>query len=146
MTSAPPEDLQRFVEAQQPVYGRVAQELRAGRKASHWMWFVFPQIAGLGVSEMSRRYAIASLAEAAAYLEHPLLGERLRACTRTVLMHVGTPATAIFGSVDALKLRACMTLFERAGGPDDPFGPCLEAFFAGARDGPTLEALASLSD
>ncbi len=146
MPSHPPEDLQRFVDAQHPVYERVAQELRGGRKASHWMWFVFPQLTGLGLSEMSRRYAISSLSEARAYLDHPVLGERLRASTRTVLMHAGSPANAIFGSIDALKLRSSMTLFELAGAADDPFGPCLDAFFAGERDEATLHQLAQLGD
>lgn len=144
MPSRPPEDLQRFVDAQKPVHERVAQELRSGRKASHWMWFVFPQLAGLGLSEMSRRYAITSLSEARAYLEHPILGERLRAATRSVLLHAGTPATAIFGSIDALKLRSSMTLFALAGTPDDPFVACLDAFFGGERDEATLHQLEQL--
>lgn len=144
MSFQPPEDLERFVDAQHPVHERVAQELRSGRKASHWMWFVFPQLAGLGLSDMSRRFAITSLAEARSYLDHPVLGERLRSNTRTVLMHAGTPATAIFGSIDALKLRSSMTLFALAGGPDDPFVACLDTFFAGERDEATLDQLHKL--
>ena len=144
MTSRPPQDLQRFVDAQHPVYDRVVQELRSGRKVSHWMWFVFPQLVGLGLSDMSRRYAITSLAEAQSYLEHPVLGERLRACTRSILTHAGTPAAAIFGSIDALKLRSSLTLFAIAGEPDDPFVACLEAFFGGVRDEATLHQLQEL--
>ena len=142
MTSSPPEDLQRFVDGQHPVYERVVSELSRGRKASHWMWFVFPQLAGLGLSDMAQRYAIRSLAEARSYLGHPVLGARLRACTRSVLSHAATSATAIFGSVDALKLRSSMTLFERAGGPNDPFAASLDTFFEGARDEATLHLLA----
>ena len=141
MNSPRPQDLQRFLEAQHPVYDRVVQELRGGRKVSHWMWFVFPQLAGLGLSDMSRRYAITSLAEARAYLGHPVLGERLRACSRTVLTHAGTPAAAIFGSIDALKLRSSLTLFALVGEPEDPFVACLDAFFGGARDEATLHEL-----
>jgi uncharacterized protein (DUF1810 family) len=109
-------DLQRFVDAQDSdgTYERALAELRAGRKTSHWMWFVFPQIAGLGQSEMSRRYAIASLEEALAYLEHPVLGPRLLACCSALLGHEGRSAERILGPVDAVKLRSSMTLFARA--------------------------------
>ena len=104
-------DLQRFVDAQNPVIERVLAELRTGRKRSHWMWFVFPQIAGLGNSEMNRRYAIASRDEAAAYLKHPVLGPRLRDCTRLVNLVQGSTAHQIFGSPDDMKFCSSMTLF-----------------------------------
>ena len=109
-------ELQRFVEAQDQgdTYERALAELRAGRKTSHWMWFVFPQIAGLGRSEMSRRYAIASLEEARAYLEHPLLGARLVECAQALLQHEGLSAREIMGEIDAIKLRSSMTLFSQA--------------------------------
>ena len=142
MTQDDPHDLARFVEAQAPVYAQALAELRAGAKHSHWMWFVFPQIAGLGGSPTSRRYAIRSLDEARAYLRHPLLGPRLGECTRALLAHPDRSAEAVLGPVDAAKLRSSVTLFElavRAGGRDDRlFGPCLDAFFAGRRDEATL--------
>src|SRR3954453_19609355 len=109
-----PHDLHRFVLAQEGVYDAAVSELRAGRKTSHWMWFVFPQIAGLGRSPTAQRYAIGSLAEAQAYLAHPVLGGRLRECTRVLTKLDETRAEAVFGSVDAMKLRSSMTLFARA--------------------------------
>jgi uncharacterized protein (DUF1810 family) len=133
--------LSRFVEAQTPVYACALAELKAGRKESHWMWFVFPQIVGLGMSPTSRFYAIGSAAEARAYLAHPLLGARLRDCTRAVIAHAGMKAEAIFGAVDAMKLRSSMTLFEHAGADDDPFAHCLDTFFGGVRDEATLRLL-----
>src|SRR5688572_30698624 len=114
-----PFDLDRFVAAQEGVYRSALDELRAGRKTGHWMWFVFPQVAGLGSSDMSRRYAIGSLAEARAYLAHPILGARLRECARALLAVRGRGAEAILGDIDARKLRSSMTLFHRAD-PDDP--------------------------
>ncbi len=105
------------------------------------MWFVFPQIAGLGMSATSRFYAIESTAEARAYLAHPLLGPRLRKATEALLAHRGASARAILGAVDAMKLRSSMTLFERAGAPREPFAACLDAFFAGVRDEATLRLL-----
>src|SRR5215475_2754717 len=108
-----PYDLSRFVAAQDPVFDQVLIELRRGRKTSHWMWFVFPQIAGLGISAMSQRYAISSLDEARAYLEHPVLGPRLIECAKIVAAQ-STPAVGMFGQVDAQKLRSSMTLFQRA--------------------------------
>jgi uncharacterized protein (DUF1810 family) len=127
-------DLSRFVTAQREIYPRALAELRAGTKRSHWMWFVFPQIAGLGRSDMARRYAIRDLAEARAYLAHSVLAPRLLECTAAVLAHAGArSAEAIFGGIDAVKLRSSMTLFEAAGG-DDIFASVLDAFFAGARD------------
>src|ERR1700753_2225748 len=103
--------LDRFVDAQDGGYERALGELRAGRKTSHWMWFVFPQIKGLGFSAMARRYAIASLEEARAYLDHPILGDRLRDCTELVLLHRDSSARQIFGSPDDLKFHSSMTLF-----------------------------------
>ena len=138
-----PHGLQRFVDAQDRAgtYERALGELRAGRKTSHWMWFVFPQLAGLGRSEMSRYYAIASLDEARAYVEHPVLGARLRECANVlVALPAGRSAEDVFGSVDAVKLRSSMTLFRRAA-PDDPlFGQVLERFYGGAAD-PQTDAL-----
>jgi len=114
--------LERFVAAQyrDGTYQRAVAELRAGEKVSHWMWFVFPQIAGLGLSAMSRRYAISSLAEARAYVAHPVLGPRLRECARIVADTQGRTAERIFGSTDAMKLRSSMTLFAAAAEPDAP--------------------------
>ena len=134
------EGLERFVAAQDPVWARVRAELAAGRKRSHWMWFVFPQIAGLGLSAMSQRYAIADLDEARAYLALPVLGARLREATDLMLGHAGTPAAAILGGIDAVKFRSSMTLF-RAAAPDEPrFGRALELFY-GSPDPRTLERL-----
>ena len=135
-------DLSRFLAAQADSYGDALAELRAGRKRSHWMWWIFPQIAGLAPSPTSRFYAIASEEEARAYLAHSLLGSRLRECTRALLAHRGSSADAILGPVDAVKLRSSMTLFERVGEADEPFGPCLHAFFGGERDEATLRLLA----
>ena len=134
-------DLERFVDAQAPVYGRVVQELRAGRKESHWMWFVFPQIAGLGSSAMAARYAIAALDEARAYLAHPVLGARLRACTKLVLDVKGRSVHAIFGSPDDLKFRSCMTLFAHAAPDETLFRSALEKYFSGEEDPSTRERI-----
>jgi uncharacterized protein (DUF1810 family) len=131
-----PYDLERFVAAQDAggTYGRAVDELRAGFKSGHWMWFVFPQIAGLGQSPTSRRYAISSLGEAAAYLRHPVLGPRLHECAGLLADVKGRSADQIFGSIDAMKLRSSMTLFHRAA-PDDPlFGHVLTRFFDGIAD------------
>ncbi|MGE8128145.1 DUF1810 domain-containing protein [Methylobacterium sp. NPDC080182] len=134
-------DLGRFVAAQEGVYGRVLAELQAGDKRSHWMWFVFPQIAGLGASPMAQRYAIGSLAEAQAYAAHPVLGGRLRACTAAVNAVAGRSAHAIFGSPDDLKFRSSMTLFARAV-PEEPiFADALARYFDGAPDPRTLAKL-----
>jgi uncharacterized protein (DUF1810 family) len=143
---ADPHDLARFVAAQEHVYPQALAELRAGRKQSHWMWFVFPQIAGLGMSPTSRRFAIRSQAEAAAYLAHPVLGQRLRDCTTAVLAHAATSAETILGPIDAMKLRSSMTLFEEAGEEQDPFAACIEMFFAGRRDQATLRLLGRQSE
>jgi uncharacterized protein (DUF1810 family) len=134
-------DLSRFVDAQARVYDDALNELRAGRKTSHWMWFVFPQIAGLGRSPTARQYAIASLAEAEAYAAHPVLGERLRESARVLTELEGRSAEQVFGGLDALKLRSSMTLFARAA-PDEPlFSDVLEHFFGGEEDPATLERL-----
>ncbi len=134
-------ELDRFLDAQRSVYDHVLDELRQGRKRSHWMWFVFPQIAGLGSSEMSQRYAISSLAEARAYLAHPVLGERLRECTRLVAATEGRTAEQIFGEVDAMKLRSSMTLFHRAAPDETVFGRVLARFFVGVADEATDASL-----
>ena len=134
--------LDRFVEAQAPVYERVLDELRAGRKRSHWMWFVFPQIAGLGHSPTAVFYAIGSLAEAQAYLAHPLLGSRLRECTDLVNRVVGRSATAILGQPDDLKFHASATLFARASSDNDVFQTALDRYFEGRPHEATLARLA----
>jgi uncharacterized protein (DUF1810 family) len=136
-------DLARFVAAQEGAYGRALAELRHGRKESHWMWFVFPQIAGLGTSPRARLYAIASADEARAYLAHPLLGPRLRECTQAILAHRGRRAEAIFGAVDTVKLRSSMTLFEAVAEAPGPFADALETFYGGERDAATLRLLAA---
>jgi uncharacterized protein (DUF1810 family) len=134
-------DLERFVGAQAPVYRQALAELEAGRKQSHWMWFVFPQISGLGRSPTARFYAIASAAEARYYLAHPLLGPRLHACTEAILAHRGRNAEAIFGSVDAMKLKSSMTLFEAVAEDPAPFAYVLDIFFHADRDSATLTLL-----
>jgi uncharacterized protein (DUF1810 family) len=134
-------DLERFVDAQAGIYAGVLGELRRGRKTSHWMWFVFPQVAGLGQSRVSRQYAIASLDEARAYLAHPVLGPRLRECSSAVLAAPASSAEAIFGGIDAVKLRSSMTLFHRAA-PDEPvFRAVLDRFWGGVPDARTDELL-----
>jgi uncharacterized protein (DUF1810 family) len=133
-------DLGRFVTAQDAVYGQVRAELGAGRKASHWMWFVFPQLEGLGRSAMAQHYAIASAAEARAYWAHPVLGPRLAQCTELVLAVEGRSAHQIFGAPDDLKFRSCMTLFARATGAP-VFSRALEKFFGGEPDPRTIERL-----
>ncbi|WP_024574695.1 MULTISPECIES: DUF1810 domain-containing protein [unclassified Afipia] len=134
-------DLQRFVEAQQPVYPRVVSELRAGRKQSHWMWFIFPQIEGLGHSAMAQRYAIGSRAEAVAYLEHPLLGPRLRECTRLVNAVAGKDIHAILGSPDDMKFKSSMTLFARAAADNADFAAALDKYYGGEFDAATIARL-----
>ncbi len=134
-------NLERFIDAQQPVYARLLDELRRGAKRSHWMWFVFPQIAGLGHSEIARRFAIVLLDEARAYLAHPVLGPRLRECTQLVLDVNGRTVREIFGSPDDLKFRSSMTLFAEAA-PDEPlFRAALDKYFGGTPDAATLEKL-----
>lgn len=136
-------DLERFVTAQDPIYETVAAELRAGRKQTHWMWFIFPQIAGLGRSDMAERYGIASLEEARAYLAHTVLGQRLRQCTALVLEVQDKDADAIFGYPDRMKFQSCMTLFCHAA-PEDTetvFREALERFYDGREDEQTVAAL-----
>ncbi len=139
--TADPHDLARFVAAQAPVFDTVVAELEAGRKASHWMWFVFPQIAGLGHSSMATRYAIRSLEEARAYLAHPLLGERLRRCTALVSAVEGRSLRAILGTPDDLKFRSAMTLFMHAGPGEPVFAEALRRHCGGAPDAATLALL-----
>jgi uncharacterized protein (DUF1810 family) len=136
-----PFDFERFVEAQAGIYDRALDEIRRGHKASHWMWFVLPQLAGLGRSAMAERYAIRSLAEARAYLAHPLLGARLRECVGALQALGDTTAERIFGQVDAAKLRSCLTLFLEAAPDDGLFMAALDRWFDGAKDGRTLALL-----
>ena len=127
-------DLERFVAAQAPVIDEVRRELRAGRKRSHWMWFVFPQLQGLGMSAMAQHYGIASLEEARAYLAHPVLGARLRECCGLMLAVPGRSAHEILGSPDDLKFRSCLTLFWLAAPQESLFRDCLDRFYAGEPD------------
>ena len=131
--------LQRFIDAQEGVHARALDELRAGRKTTHWMWFVFPQVAGLGSSAMAQRYAIGSLEEARAYLAHPVLGPRLVECTEAVLSHSDRTAHDILGSPDDVKLRSSMTLFVLVAGPESVFQRVLDAFFDGETDQRTVD-------
>jgi uncharacterized protein (DUF1810 family) len=141
MTQDDPFNLRRFVAAQDEIFAKVREELRAGRKRSHWMWFVFPQIAGLGSTAMAQFFAISSLDEARAYLAHPVLGARLRDCVALVNAVEGRTLFDIFGDPDRLKFRSCMTLFERAA-PDEPvFARALDKYCDGLRDPKTLEKL-----
>ena len=133
--------LERFVTAQAPIYQQVLGELRAGAKRSHWMWFVFPQIAGLGRSPTAQFYAVRDLTEAREYLADKTLGPRLRECTDTVIGWIGRKsAEAIFGPVDAVKFCSSLTLFEAAGG-SEPFSQALNGFYGGRRDAATLEKI-----
>ena len=147
-TVSDPYDLERFVEAQAGLYRQVCAELAAGEKRSHWMWFIFPQLAGLGGSPMARRYAIASLAQARAYLAHEPLGARLLECTALVNAVTARPVGEIFGYPDDLKFRSCMTLFAHAA-PDAartaPFRAALQKYFAGEEDPLTRERLTAAS-
>ena len=134
-------DLNRFLVEQQHIYAGVLEELRRGRKTGHWIWYVFPQLAGLGRSQMSRDFAIGSLDEARAYLAHPVLGSRLRECAEALVSIEGRSAEEILGSVDAMKVRSCMTLFHRAA-PDEPvFTQVLDRFYGGVADPATDELL-----
>ena len=138
-----PFDLARFTGAQDAAgtYDRALAELRRGRKESHWMWFVFPQVAGLGHSAMAREYSIPSLAEAQAYLAHPVLGPRLRACAEALLAHPGPSAEPILGAIDAIKLRSSMTLFAVAAPAEPLFDAVLARFHHGERDPATEDRL-----
>jgi len=134
-----PFNLERFMTAQEPVFNTVLDELRAGRKRSHWMWFIFPQLRGLGRSSMAEYYGISSLAEARAYLAHPMLGPRLDLCTRTVLDIEAPSLTAIFGSPDDMKFRSCATLFALVSAErDNPFQRALDRWCDGPPDERTL--------
>jgi uncharacterized protein (DUF1810 family) len=135
-------NLNRFLSAQAPTYDTVLAELRAGRKSSHWIWFIFPQIAGLGRSGMAQQFAITSLNEAKAYLHHPVLGSRLRECTQLVLDVEGRSAEEIFGYPDYLKFRSCMTLFMTAATDNALFKSALLKYFDGQPDQLTLDLLA----
>jgi uncharacterized protein (DUF1810 family) len=136
-----PFDLARFVDAQAGSYDDALAEIRTGNKRSHWMWYVFPQCAGLGVSATSKRYAIRSVAEARAYLAHPVLGPRLTKCAAALLDIEGRSATAIFGSPDDMKLRSCATLFAAVSPPDSVFARLLGKYFGGERDERTIRLL-----
>ncbi len=139
MTTAP--NLQRFLDAQARDYATALAEIKAGRKRSHWMWYIFPQIQGLGFSEISRHYALQDLAEAAAYLQHPLLGRRLEEIARALLGLPGHSATAVLGTPDDLKLRSSMTLFAQVPGASPVFQQVLDKFFGGLADPHTLRQL-----
>ncbi len=136
-------NVERFALAQEDrgIFTQALAELRAGRKTSHWMWFIFPQVAGLGRSAVARNYAVSGLEEARAYLDHPVLGPRLRQCCEAVLAIEDATAEEVFGSVDAMKLRSSMTLFARAAPEDDLFTEVLEKFFGGRADATTDELL-----
>jgi uncharacterized protein (DUF1810 family) len=134
--------LERFVDAQEADYDQALKEIRAGRKQSHWMWYVFPQFAGLGSSPTSQHFAIASVAEAAAYLAHPILGARLLECAEAVLAVADRSAREIFGSPDDLKLRSSATLFASVSPPASPFHRIIERYFQGRADERTLELIA----
>ncbi len=136
-----PYNLERFVEAQAPVYAAVCKELHDGQKVSHWMWFIFPQIAGLGSSAMAHAFAISSLAEAEAYLKHPILGPRLIECTRLVNRIEERTARQIFGSPDDVKFRSSMTLFAEAAPENAVFKKALQKYFGGEADRLTLDRL-----
>jgi uncharacterized protein (DUF1810 family) len=144
--TADPYDLSRFVEAQAPVYERALAELRGGRKRSHWMWYVFPQLEGLGSSPTSKRFAIRSLGEARAYLEHPVLGPRVRECAEAVLAVQGRSAREILGSPDDLKLRSCATLFASVTSAGSVFHRLLDQYYGGVRDPRTIERLVPTRD
>ena len=136
-----PYDLQRFVDAQNPLFEQVCAELRGGQKNGHWMWFIFPQLRGLGHSQMAIKFAISSRDEAAAYLEHQVLGARLRECTQLVMLVEGRSITQMFGSPDDLKFRSSMTLFASTTSTDRIFKDALQKYFAGELDRLTIERL-----
>ncbi len=138
-----PHDLERFVRAQEDDYANALREITAGRKRTHWMWYIFPQIDGLGFSSMAQRYAIKSADEARAYLAHPVLGERLRACARAALGHEGKSATEIFGTPDDLKLRSSATLFAAMSEEGSVFHRVLAHFYPAGPDPATLRLLAA---
>jgi uncharacterized protein (DUF1810 family) len=141
MTSNDTYHLQRFVDAQSPVYKQVCAELRAGRKTSHWIWFIFPQIAGLGHSPMAQRFAVSGREEAVSYLQHPVLGPRLAECTRLVNAHAGQDLVDMLGDIDAIKFRSSMTLFASVAKENQIFQEALRTFFRGEMDELTLARL-----
>lgn len=145
-TAGDPFDLNRFVEAQSGDYEQALSELRRGRKYGHWIWYILPQMRGLGMSAMSSRYGISSLDEARAYLAHPVLGPRLRDCVEAVAVHKGMSASQILGSLDAMKFRSCLTLFAEVEGFTTVFARALDQFFDGQRDPRTIELLAIRTD
>jgi len=140
-----PLNLDRFVEAQSPIYAAVVDELRLGRKRSHWMWFIFPQLQGLGVSDTAQRYGIKSLEEAHEYLSHPVLGPRIVECTRLVNDCIGHDVHDIFGTPDDVKFHSSMTLFAFAAAPRSEFACALSRFFSGRPDAQTCELLRDIS-
>jgi len=144
MSSQPddPFDLNRFLDAQRVNYEEALTELRAGRKETHWSWYVLPQVSGLGASNMAARFAIRSLAEAKAYLEHPVLGARLRECVAAMTAHTRLSAVQILGEIDAQKFRSCLTLFSEAKKSESLFNDALDKYFAGRPDTATLAILA----
>ena len=135
------DDLQRFLDAQESSYAVALAEIRTGQKRSHWMWYIFPQCAGLGFSPSSRHFAIASLAQARAYLDHPVLGSRLRECVNALLRIEGRSAREIFGTPDDMKLRSSVTLFAQASEPQSAFAAVLDRFYDGRPDPRTLELI-----
>jgi uncharacterized protein (DUF1810 family) len=141
--AADPHDLARFLQAQEADYEQALAELRAGRKRSHWIWYVLPQLRGLGRSAMTHRYGIASAAEARAYLAHPVLGARLKQCVTTMNALQGCSAVEVLGEVDAAKFRSCLTLFDAVAPQEPLFAHALDVYFGGARDGQTLALLAA---
>ena len=145
MESNDPFQLKRFEEAQQSVYEQALAEIRAGEKRSHWIWFIFPQFAGLGTSAMSWMYAIRSVAEAEAYLRHPVLGPRLVECAEALLGVEGRSAHEIMGSPDDLKLKSCVTLFAAVSSPGSVFEKLLEKFYGGEPDGKTLTFIGNVN-
>jgi uncharacterized protein (DUF1810 family) len=136
------DEFAQFIAAQAPVYERVLAELRIGRKATHWMWFIFPQLAGLGTSHMAQKFALASVAAASRYLAHTVLGPRLRECTDLMLACPQTDVSAILGYPDDLKFRSSMTLFDQAPRAETRFRAALDKFFGGERDPLTMQILA----
>jgi uncharacterized protein (DUF1810 family) len=141
MNPGDPYDLNRFLSAQEGIYERALAELKAGQKRSHWMWFIFPQIDGLGYSPTAKRYAIKSREEARQYLDHPVLGKRLRECTEAVVALKGGSLSEIFGYPDDLKFKSSMTLFEKIAGPGSVFSHALDKYCHGERDAATLRLL-----
>ena len=141
--STDPFNLKRFLDAQEATYQQALGELRAGQKRSHWSWYIFPQVAGLGSSRMSVLYAIKSLEEAMAYIAHPVLGFRLRECVAAMNSHAGISAEEILGAVDAQKFQSCLTLFAQADGSEPVFRDGLDKYFHGQPDATTLAILAS---